>query len=246
MARRGVGIGAIQRKKESEAKFKERGTELASEQLSQLSIQMESFRSNLEEFAHKYSNDIRKNGQFRRQFQEMCASVGVDPLASSKGFWAEKLGFGDFYYEIGVQIVEICMATNHINGGIMTLDELRTRLLRSRSKTRKEEITNDDVLRAINKLKVLGNGFCAIPVSGGRYIIQSVPGEMNMDHTRVLELAERNSFVTMNLLISTLKWDLPRLERVVNQLVSDGLCWVDDQSSEKEYWFPGLFVKIAQ
>lgn len=28
------------------------------------------------------------------------------------------LGVGDFYYELGVQIVEVCMATNHRNGGI--------------------------------------------------------------------------------------------------------------------------------
>lgn len=31
----------------------------------------------------------------------MCAKVGVDPLASNKGFWAELLGIGDFYYELG-------------------------------------------------------------------------------------------------------------------------------------------------
>lgn len=47
-------------------------------------------------------NDIRKNPIFRSQFHEMCAKVGVDPLASNKGFWAELLGIGDFYYELGV------------------------------------------------------------------------------------------------------------------------------------------------
>lgn len=46
-------------------------------------------------------NDIRKNPAFRAQFHEMCAKVGVDPLASNKGFWAELLGIGDFYYELG-------------------------------------------------------------------------------------------------------------------------------------------------
>ena len=46
-------------------------------------------------------NDIRKNPTFRTQFHEMCAKVGVDPLASNKGFWAELLGIGDFYYELG-------------------------------------------------------------------------------------------------------------------------------------------------
>jgi len=42
---------------------------------------MESFRSNLEEFAGQHREDIRRNPQFRSQFQEMCAAIGVDPLA---------------------------------------------------------------------------------------------------------------------------------------------------------------------
>lgn len=34
----------------------------------------------------------------------MCVQVGVDPLASQKGFWAQMLGVGDFYYELSVQV----------------------------------------------------------------------------------------------------------------------------------------------
>lgn len=49
-------------------------------------------------------NDIRKNPAFRSQFHEMCTKVGVDPLASNKGFWAELLGIGDFYYELGLSL----------------------------------------------------------------------------------------------------------------------------------------------
>ena len=64
---------------------------------------------------------------FRRQFQEMCASIGVDPLSSHKGFWSV-LNLGDFYYELGVQIVEVCLATSHINGGLISLEEIRDRL----------------------------------------------------------------------------------------------------------------------
>ena len=30
--------------------------------------------------------------------------TGVDPLASNKGFWAQVLGVGDFYYELAVQV----------------------------------------------------------------------------------------------------------------------------------------------
>lgn len=38
----------------------------------------------------------------------------------------------------------------------------------------------------------MGNGFGMIPV-GGSYLVQSVPAELNMDHTVVLQLAEVNS-----------------------------------------------------
>lgn len=69
--------------------------------------------------------DVRKDPVFRAQFHTMCANVGVDPLASNKGMWAQLLGFGDFYYELGVQVVEACLATRSMNGGLMDLDSLR-------------------------------------------------------------------------------------------------------------------------
>ena len=47
----------------------------------QLSNQLESFQKYLEAFATKHKTDIRKKAQFRSQFQEMCATIGVDPLA---------------------------------------------------------------------------------------------------------------------------------------------------------------------
>lgn len=50
-------------------------------------------------------------------------------------------------------------------------------------------LRRDDLMRAIKKLKVMGNGFGMIPV-GGSYLVQSVPAELNMDHTVVLQLAE--------------------------------------------------------
>uniref|UniRef100_A0A8C7UKI0 Vacuolar-sorting protein SNF8 n=1 Tax=Oncorhynchus mykiss TaxID=8022 RepID=A0A8C7UKI0_ONCMY len=134
MHRRGVGAGAIAKKKLAEAKYKERGTVLAEDQIVQMSKQLETFKSNLEEFASKHKQEIRKSSQFRVQFQEMCATIGVDPLASGKGFWSEMLGVGDFYYELGVQIIEVCLALKHRNGGLITLDELHHRVLKGRGK----------------------------------------------------------------------------------------------------------------
>ena len=87
--------------------------------------QLTAFKTSLEDFARKYKKDINKDPVFRRQFQTMCSTVGVDPLQSNKGFWAEVLGVGDFYIELGVQIIDVCYITREQNGGMMELKDLK-------------------------------------------------------------------------------------------------------------------------
>lgn len=86
--RRRAGVGAIQKERLVQEKYKEKGSEIAESQLQQMTRQMDVFRENLEEFARKHRADIKRDAQFRRQFQQMCAAIGVDPLASGKGFWS--------------------------------------------------------------------------------------------------------------------------------------------------------------
>ena len=155
MRRRNVGIKAIQKDRRNAELLKDKGTVLQENAFAEMTQQTETFKSKLEDFAQQHKNEIRKDPEFRRHFQEMCASIGVDPLASSKGFWSEMLGFGDFYYELSVQIVEVCMAASHRTGGLMDVGELRLRLLKSRSSKKSQDISQDDILRAIKKLKDL-------------------------------------------------------------------------------------------
>lgn len=245
--RRRVGVGAVQKSQLTQARFKDIGTEIADDQMQFMGKQMEQFRDKLQEFASKYKKEIRKNPQFRKQFQEMCATVGVDPLASSKGFWANMLGVGDFYYELGVQIIEVCLATRGKNGGIMSLEELREKVSKSRSNRNKQEtITNDDIMRAVDKVKILGEGFRVIPTQG-RYIIQSVPAELSMDHTSVLELAEKSSgYTSITCIRNNLKWTDERAKKALEDLVKESLAWVDDQAKERLFWFPGLVKNLNE
>ncbi|KAK4576201.1 hypothetical protein RGQ29_026946 [Quercus rubra] len=152
--RRRPGIGGLQTAAAARDQYRLVGENVAKIRTDMMKEQLATFRIQLEEFARKHKNDIRKNPAFRSQFHEMCAKVGVDPLASNKGFWAELLGIGDFYYELGVQIVEICLATRPHNGGLINLQELCI-LLRQR-KSDREAVSEDDCLRAISKLKAQG------------------------------------------------------------------------------------------
>uniref|UniRef100_A0A1B6M4S6 Vacuolar-sorting protein SNF8 n=1 Tax=Graphocephala atropunctata TaxID=36148 RepID=A0A1B6M4S6_9HEMI len=241
--RRRAGVGAIQKQKLEQEKYKDKGTEIQENQLEQMSKQLEVFRNNLEEFASKHKNEIKKNATFRRQFQEMCASIGVDPLASGKGFWSV-LGIGDFYYELGVQIVEVCLATNDKNGGLISLEEVRQRLIKARGKSQHhQEITNEDLLCAARKLKIFGNGFTIVPVGKGQYLVQSVPGELSMDHTAVLQQAANLGcgHVSVSTLKDKLGWEGDRSLKALNHMIKEGLAWIDTQNVETLYYFPSLF-----
>ncbi|XP_053402829.1 vacuolar-sorting protein SNF8-like [Mercenaria mercenaria] len=97
--------------------------------------------------------------------------------------------------------------------GLISIEELKEKLKKSRSK-KSQDVSYDDLLRAIKKLKALGNGFTVIPV-GGTYMIQSVPGELSMDHTAVIQQAQSSAHVTKSKLTKDLKWEEERANRAL-------------------------------
>jgi len=68
--------------------------------------------------------------------------------------------------------------------------------------------------RAIKKLRILGGGFAVIPV-GGRRLVQSVPGELNMDHTAVLQKADATAYTSMGELVEQLGWTELRAKSIL-------------------------------
>eukprot|EP00040_Diaphanoeca_grandis_P015444 m.78837 g.78837 ORF g.78837 m.78837 type:complete len:126 (-) comp25158_c0_seq4:491-868(-) len=95
-------------------------------------------------------------------------------------------GMGDFYYKLGVQIVQVCLIEREKNGGIIAMEELMQRL-EERRPGQLDKLDEDDIVRAIAKLKALGNGF-QIYERGGKKVVQSVPTELSQDDTAVLEI----------------------------------------------------------
>lgn len=244
------GLGAIHKQKQQNALYKEKSEELAKEQINRLTDQLEKFKLNLEEFATKHQKEIKKNAEFRRQFQEMCAHIGVDPLQSSNSYWSKLLGVGDFYYQLGIQIIEVCLATSKSNGGIIRLPDLLNRIKQIRKRSLKAdqeiEITSNDIISAISKLHTLGNGLKLVKIDSQKsglhnYVIESVPRELSQDDTDMLKIAEiNNGQFDYRLVHDNFGWSEDRFKRKVEHLLMEGLVWIDKYDGS--YWFIGLFV----
>jgi ESCRT-II complex subunit VPS22 len=180
----------------------------------------------------------------------MCTSIGVDPLASQKGFWAEILGVGDFYYELGVQIIDVCLRTRAKNGGLLELASLQHYLNAVRPKA-SQSVSVDDIERSIAKLKILGSGFSVkkigIPPNELK-VVQSVALELNQDHTLVFQTAVKESdcCVDVQLLKSKLNWERARSVHVLEFLEYSGLAWIDDDpvTHKRTWYFPSLFPDL--
>ncbi|EGF79242.1 hypothetical protein BATDEDRAFT_89901 [Batrachochytrium dendrobatidis JAM81] len=239
MAYRRVGIHGLQQQTRNKEEFQKAGEALAIQQLEQMKNLLATFKTNLEEFATKHKKDIKRDPVFRMHFQRMCNNVGVNPLASNKGFWSDILGFGDFYYELGVQIAEVCLATRERNGGLIDLGELMQLVTKMRGKTA-QAISMDDIIRSIKALKPLGNGFDIVTI-GSRSMVQSVPRELDGDSTKVLSLAESKGYVSVQMVKSDLGWEDERISKVLQTMLKDGICWIDTQDRVHTYWVSGFF-----
>jgi ESCRT-II complex subunit VPS22 len=182
----------------------------------------------------------------------MCNAIGVDPLAGSnvKGasnsngkassVWAKMLGssVNDFYFELAVRVVEVCRETRAENGGMIAVSEMRKRIEKGRGIIGGGiDVTDDDVERALDSLAPLEGGFKVIPLGSHRFI-RSVPKELNLDQSTVLEVIQILGYVTISMLQDNLVWERARAVAVMDDLVSDSLVWVDLQASETEYWSP--------
>ncbi|EFY92393.1 ESCRT II complex subunit Dot2 [Metarhizium acridum] len=258
MSRKGVGIGAFDRSRLTSAHYASHGSSLRANNAQALETQLAVFRSLLQQFAQTHAKDIRSDPSFRAQFARMCTAIGVDPLSSSNSsgggpggsIWAQLLGktVNDFYFELAVRIVEMCSATRGENGGLIGLREVRERLSRGRvdSSGNSSEISEDDVRRAVETLKPLGGSYGIVRVGRKEYI-RSVPRELSNDQVAAVEAAQVLGYVSVSMLCDNLGWERARCRTVIDDLVAEGMLWVDKQTGgEWEYWSPTFMVDIDE
>jgi ESCRT-II complex subunit VPS22 len=242
---RGVGLAAFDKEQVSQ-RFAELSSELSKTQVDHLQSQLTQFRTALLHFAATHRDSIRRDPAFRHAFQRMCSSIGVDPLAGPRkgGWWAEMLGLGDWQYELGVQIVDVCVSTRERNGGVIELGELVRIVSGLRDPENGVIITEEDVVRSIKTLQPLGAGYEVLDVGGGKKMVRSVVKELDADQAVVLAEAQlAGGRIVEEILEHRRGWTRDRARAALeNMLLRDGLCWLDSQDEHygRAYWIPSV------
>ena len=76
-------------------------------------------------------------------------------------------------------------------------------------------------------------------------MIRSVPKELNLDQSNVLEALQILGYVTVSMLQVNLRWHRARAIAAIDDLIADSLVWVDSQVDEAEYWSPAFIHEAA-
>ena len=77
-----------------------------------------------------------------------------------------------------------------------------------------------------------------IPLNSGRYLVQSVPGEMSLDQLSVLDQAEKHrGLVTEDSLVTNLRWDQQRSLLVLGEHIRSLSALSSNSSSSQSGWW---------
>ena len=246
MKRRGIGRGYVDKKQVADKGMATLGEAVSQQRIEAAKARLEAFKTSLQTFAVSHGTKIKNDPAFRFKFNEMCAKAGVDPLGSSKGFWAN-LGMGDFYYELGIQVSQVCLVTRTVNGGVLPLAELTERVRAKRPAAQRNDVTSDDVVHAVKKLSQLSPSFKVLSLAGQAKFVQSVPVELSTDGLEVMtyladttdHTAHPKGATTLPAIMAHFKWTKDRTTRATEDLLSQSLLWED--SKDNTLWAPTVF-----
>ena len=177
--RRTPGLSSLSTNRLQTHHYTNHGASLRTRNAQSLETQLSVFQSLVHNFALTHSKDIRANPAFRAEFARMCTALNIDFLASSyhkegsgsgsssslngkgpssgESIWASLLGGSvhDFYFNLGVTIVEVCRATRAENGGLISLSDLKTHVKRGRAIGSAMDVSDADIEQAVRALEPL-------------------------------------------------------------------------------------------
>lgn len=231
------GISSFDNRSTEKTKYQSLGKQISQSQSEELSTQLQVFQNALLSFRKQYSKELEKNPQIRSEFSEICTSFGIDPLVMSSS--DVQVDQDEKYNQLAVRIIELCKLTKSINGGIVLVDDLLTLINNDSwlSADLRLQFTSDDILKALTRLKSLGDELQLLTI-GHRKYIKSTAQEISADQTTILSTADLLGYVTVGLLRDNFTWKTVRCRTNLNDLVSQGVLWIDTQGKDREtkYW----------
>ncbi|KAL4442611.1 hypothetical protein ABPG74_007013 [Tetrahymena malaccensis] len=226
------GKQAMMKQFEQQQARQQMGQQLMQQKITRMKDIYNIFQENMQKYAAQYANEINKDPNFRDNFNQLCQNLGIDPMISQKTLFSN-LGFGDFYNELAMKILDITARKRNENGGMMKLIDI----INEFEKRYKTKISKKDIQEALKTISCLGG--CQLV--NNEYVSTSNLS-MSGDFNSIIEVAEKYGHVSEQLMKEQKGWKQDKFKLVIDQLIGEGMVWVDKKtkSGQPHYYFPSM------
>lgn len=238
-----MGLRDIEKKIRIKSAFKTKEAEIMLKDLELMLENIRELRSQLKKFEKKWNKDISKDESSYKKLVELRQELGLpDEMGvyewkDHPTFW-DRIGGGDYFERLGIEILEKAKEVQEYTGGLMTLGEVV--LLVNKDRPGKI-VTAKDIVTSVDKLvdaKLIPK---PKELSSGVILVEFIPANLSDDQEEVLALSTRKGWISLEELMLKARWTQERCERVLESMRDAGIARVDASYAEgKKYYFPGL------
>lgn len=226
-----VGLAAFDDNKIRQ--YSELGHSLVQKKTNELTTQLQLFKSILLNFLKEHNEELSKGITLRNEFIKICRSVGIDPLQI---YDKHDSKMNEFYFELCVRIVEFSNSMKDINGGLLPVKDFLT-------KFKELNITFKDVEISIGLLSTLNEELQIIKI-GSKHYIKNFNIELTNDQNMILEAVGNIGFVSVSILRDNFGWKPYRSKSILDEMISSGYLWLDENNGDLLYWDPAWIMKM--
>ncbi|MFX0113081.1 MAG: hypothetical protein ACFFB3_00890 [Candidatus Hodarchaeota archaeon] len=241
-----MGLRRIEEKIAKEAALREKGARVAMEELEQWIVHLKKMQKDLQKFEKKNAEELETNPAALERLMTVRRELGLPEKlgvfeAKASPSFSEKLtGRGEFFEQLGLEILELGKKRMVETGGIMSLSEIVLEV----NKNQKSGyiISPTDIVRAVNILKENKLISSMRQLDSGIRIVEFIDPGLSGDTEMILQVASSNPTgeLSLDALVVQTHWPLERVKRAMDILKDKKIVQEKKTLDGIRYFFRGL------
>ncbi|MHA2363863.1 MAG: hypothetical protein ACXAC7_07880 [Candidatus Hodarchaeales archaeon] len=238
-----MGLRKIEEKLKREAIMREKGTNLAIQELESMLNSIKGLHKQLKDLEKKFGGNLKSNPQASRKLMEIREELGLPTELGifepkSKPGILDKLTGGGFYEQLALHILEIGRKAFSETGGVISFPEL---IHRVQDYYKGHVVGISDINKAINVLEKNKLIAGVEELETGFKLVIFMTQELSPDMNEIFRLANRNKGeLSREEIILSTGWSLDRVNRVLQHLENKNLIILNEDLEGIRYYFPGI------
>ncbi|MFW9914591.1 MAG: hypothetical protein ACFFGZ_03180 [Candidatus Thorarchaeota archaeon] len=241
-----MGLRRIEEKIAKEAALREKGAQVAMEELEQWIDYLKKMQKDLQKFEKDNAKVLETNPAaaerlmaFRRELG-LPEKLGVFEAKTSPSFSEKLTGKGEFYEQLGLQVLELGKKKLAETGGIVSLSEIVLEV--NRNQKTGYVVSPTDIVRTVNTLKENKLISGVRQLDSGMRIVEFIDPQLSGDTEKILQVASSNPTgeLSLDALVVQTQWPLERVKRTMDLLKDKKIVQEKKTLDGIRYFFAGL------